>query len=414
MQIKRSLYLDQLIRKKNNGLIKIVTGIRRCGKSYLLFTLFYQHLLECGVDEDHIICLALDDLKNDKYTNAVTLYDYILSTKKDDNKYYILLDEIQLVADFEKVLNGLLRYSNFDIYVTGSNSKFLSSDIITEFRGRGDEIRVYPLSFSEYFSAVDMSFDRAWQDYIIYGGMPLILSQPTDSDKTRYLSNLVNQVYLSDIINRHHLRGLEEVGELMNIIASNIGALTNPKRIANTFLSESKLKLTQTTISTYLDYFIDSFIIQKAFRYDIKGNKYINTPLKYYFIDMGIRNARLNFRQNEETHLMENVIYNELIIRGYSVDVGVIDRTIKTKENKYQRTLYEVDFVANKGSKRIYIQSALSLSDPEKMKQEQRSILSINDAFEKILIQRNYCKTWYTENGIKVMCLENFLLSQEI
>ena len=221
-------------------------------------------------------------------------------------------------------------------------------------------------------------------------------------------------MYLSDIINRHHLRGLEEVGELMNIIASNIGALTNPKRIANTFQSESKLKLTQTTISTYLDYFIDSFIIQKAFRYDIKGNKYINTPLKYYFIDMGIRNARLNFRQNEETHLMENVIYNELIIRGYSVDVGVIDRTIKTKENKYQRTLYEVDFVANKGSKRIYIQSALSLSDPEKMKQEQRSILSINDAFEKILIQRNYCKTWYTENGIKVMCLENFLLSQEI
>lgn len=414
MRIQRDVYLNQLIDKKINGLIKVVTGIRRCGKSYLLFTLFRQHLLDSGVPDDHIIALALDDFANRRYASPEALYDYVRTAIRDDGQYYVLLDEIQLVPQFESVLNGFLRIQNADIYVTGSNSKFLSSDIITEFRGRGDEIRVYPLSFAEYRSAVEGDFDHVWQDYILYGGMPLVLSQNTDTAKAKYLKNLIDQVYLSDIINRYSLRGREEVGELLNIMASNIGSLTNPLRLSNTFASVSQLQLSKDTIATYLDYFVDAFILQKAYRYDIKGNKYINTPLKYYFVDMGIRNARLNFRQHEETHLMENVIYNELLIRGFSVDVGVVESTAKISTGKYARTQLEVDFVANKGGQRIYIQSVFSLADPQKMRQEQQSVLRIADSFAKVLIQRPYCKPWRTDDGLLVICLEDFLLHPEL
>ncbi len=414
IQIRRDIYLNQLISKKNNGLIKVITGIRRCGKSYLLFTLFRQHLLESGISDDHIVMLALDDFANQQYTAPETLYAYIQNAIHDSNQYYVLLDEIQLVPQFESVLNGFLRIPNADIYVTGSNSKFLSSDIITEFRGRGDEVRVYPLSFAEYRSAVEGDFEHIWQDYILYGGMPLVLSQTTDAAKARYLQNLIDQVYITDIINRYNLRGCEEIGELLNIMASNIGSLTNPLRLSNTFASVSQLQLSKGTIATYLDYFVDAFILQKSYRYDIKGNKYINTPLKYYFVDTGIRNARLNFRQHEETHLMENVIYNELRIRGFSVDVGIVETTAKTTNGKHTRTQLEVDFVANKGNLRIYIQSAFSLADPEKMRQEQQSVLHINDSFTKVLIQRSYCKPWRTENGLLIICLEDFLLKPEL
>lgn len=414
MQIQRNNYLNQLISKKNNGLIKVVTGIRRCGKSYLLFTLFKQYLLDSGVDERHIIALALDDFANREYIRPESLYNYVKSALTDDGQHYLLLDEIQQVEHFESVLNGFLRIPNVDVYVTGSNSKFLSSDIITEFRGRGDEVRVYPLSFAEYKSVVEGSFDRLWQDYILYGGMPLVLMQNTDETKMNYLKNLVEQVYLTDIINRYSLRGKEEVGELLNIMASNIGSLTNPLRLSNTFISVSQLKLSKGTIATYLDYFVDAFILQKAYRYDIKGNKYINTPLKYYFVDMGIRNARLNFRQYEETHLMENVIFNELQIRGFSVDVGVVESAVATVSGKYTRAQLEVDFVANKGSRRLYIQSAFSLAEPQKMKQEQQSMLRISDSFLKVLIQRSYCKPMYTDTGLLIICLEDFLTKPEL
>lgn len=414
MQIQRNNYLNQLISKKNNGLIKVVTGIRRCGKSYLLFTLFKQYLLDSGVDERHIIALALDDFANREYIRPESLYNYVKSALTDDGQHYLLLDEIQQVEHFESVLNGFLRIPNVDVYVTGSNSKFLSSDIITEFRGRGDEVRIYPLSFAEYKSVVEGSFDRLWQDYILYGGMPLVLMQNTDETKMNYLKNLVEQVYLTDIINRYSLRGKEEVGELLNIMASNIGSLTNPLRLSNTFISVSQLKLSKGTIATYLDYFVDAFILQKAYRYDIKGNKYINTPLKYYFVDMGIRNARLNFRQYEETHLMENVIFNELQIRGFSVDVGVVESAVATVSGKYTRAQLEVDFVANKGSRRLYIQSAFSLAEPQKMKQEQQSMLRISDSFLKVLIQRSYCKPMYTDTGLLIICLEDFLTKPEL
>lgn len=414
MQIKRDTYLNPLIGKKNNGLIKIITGIRRCGKSYLLFTLFRDHLMRSGVKEDHIIALALDDFKNRSFIVPENLYNYVISAVTDNDQYYICLDEIQLVPHFESVLNGLMRIPNVDIYVTGSNSKFLSSDIVTEFRGRGDEIRVYPLSFNEFSSTKNDGFDKLWQEYILYGGMPLVLSQNTDEEKAKYLKGLVSQVYLSDIINRYHLRGSDEVGDLFNILASNIGSLTNPKRLSDTFCSVKNIKLSQNTIAIYIDYFVDAFLLNRAYRYDIKGNKYINTPLKYYFVDLGIRNAQLNFRQQEETHIMENVIYNELLIRGFSVDVGIVEYSSKSENGNIRRNQLEVDFVANKGSRRIYIQSAFSLAAPEKMLQEQQSFLRVQDSFPKIFIQRSYCKPWYTDNGLLVICLEDFLMNRDL
>lgn len=413
MQIQRDIYLNRLIRKKHNGLIKIITGIRRCGKSYLLFTLFRNHLKQCGVADNHVIAIALDDFAKQSFTDPHVLYDFVKRSVVDEEQYYLLLDEIQLVPNFESVLNGFLRIPNIDIYVTGSNSKFLSSDIVTEFRGRGDEVRIYPLSFAEYRSVVDAPFDRAWQEYMFYGGMPLVLQQTSDGEKAAFLKKMVEQVYLSDIINRYNLRGKDEVGELLNVIASNIGSLTNPLRLSHSFASISHLKLSKDTISAYLDYFVDAFIVERAYRYDIKGNRYINTPLKYYFVDMGIRNARINFRQIEETHLMENVIYNELLIRGFSVDVGVVATAAKDG-NGYKRSLLEVDFVANKGGRRIYIQSAYSVAEPQKMAQEQRSFLNIHDSFAKIIVQRPYCKPWQTNDGLLIVCPEDFLLNADV
>lgn len=412
MEIKRNFYLNKLISHKKNGLVKIITGVRRCGKSYLLFKLFRDHLTESGVAQDHIISIALDDFENKTLQNPNALYAFIKSRITDEKDYYILLDEIQLVSDFESVINGFLHIPNADIYITGSNSKFLSSDIITEFRGRGDEIRVYPLNFSEFYSVYGGSFDNAWAMYSNYGGMPLCVSMETQEDKAKYLTNLFETTYLADIINRHNLRGNVEIGELTNILASSIGSLTNPLKLSNTFASVKNVKLSANTIASYIDYLQDAFLIEKAVRYDIKGKKYINTPAKYYFVDIGLRNARLSFRQQEFTHIMENVIYNELRSRGYSVDVGVVESV--TKENgESVRKKTEVDFVVNLGNRRYYIQSAYNIPSAEKMAQEQASLLSINDAFKKIIIVNQPILSTYNEQGILLLSLSDFLLNPD-
>ena len=412
MIIKRDFYLSKLIQHKKNGLVKIITGIRRCGKSYLLFKLFRDHLLESGIKEDHIISVALDDFGNRKLQNPDELYNYVKSQIIDGEDYFILLDEIQLVPEFESVINGFMHIDNTDIYVTGSNSKFLSSDIITEFRGRGDEIRVYPLNFSEFYSVYGGDFDNAWLMYCNYGGMPLCLSMETLADKAKYLTGLFDTTYLADIINRNNLRGNEEINELTDVLASSIGSLTNPLKIANTFASSKNIKLSANTISNYLNYLQDAFLVEKAVRYDIKGKKYINTPAKYYFVDMGLRNARLSFRQQEYTHIMENVIYNELRLRGYSVDVGVVENVGK-EEGFSVRKSFEVDFVVNLGNRRYYIQSAYNIPTEEKMAQEQASLLSINDAFRKIIIVNQPIMSGYNEQGILMLSLQDFLMNPE-
>lgn len=412
MIIKRDFYLSKLIQHKKNGLVKIITGIRRCGKSYLLFKLFRDHLLESGIKEDHIISVALDDFGNRKLQNPDELYNYVKSQIIDGEDYFILLDEIQLVPEFESVINGFMHIDNADIYVTGSNSKFLSSDIITEFRGRGDEIRVYPLNFSEFYSVYGGDFDNAWIMYCNYGGMPLCLSMETLADKAKYLTGLFDTTYLADIINRNNLRGNEEINELTDVLASSIGSLTNPLKIANTFASSKNIKLSANTISNYLNYLQDAFLVEKAVRYDIKGKKYINTPAKYYFVDMGLRNARLSFRQQEYTHIMENVIYNELRLRGYSVDVGVVENVGK-EEGFSVRKSFEVDFVVNLGNRRYYIQSAYNIPTEEKMAQEQASLLSINDAFRKIIIVNQPIMSGYNEQGILMLSLQDFLMNPE-
>lgn len=412
MIIKRDFYLSKLIQHKKNGLVKIITGIRRCGKSYLLFKLFRDHLLESGIKEDHIISVALDDFGNRKLQNPDELYNYVKSQIVDGEDYFVLLDEIQLVPEFESVINGFMHIDNADIYVTGSNSKFLSSDIITEFRGRGDEIRVYPLNFSEFYSVYGGDFDNAWIMYCNYGGMPLCLSMETLADKAKYLTGLFDTTYLADIINRNNLRGNEEINELTDVLASSIGSLTNPLKIANTFASSKNVKLSANTISNYLNYLQDAFLVEKAVRYDIKGKKYINTPAKYYFVDMGLRNARLSFRQQEYTHIMENVIYNELRLRGYSVDVGVVENVGK-EEGFSVRKSFEVDFVVNLGNRRYYIQSAYNIPTEEKMAQEQASLLSINDAFRKIIIVNQPIMSGYNEQGILMLSLQDFLMNLE-
>ena len=412
MVIKRDFYLSKLIQHKKNGLVKIITGIRRCGKSYLLFKLFRDHLLESGIKEDHIISVALDDFGNRKLQNPDELYNYVKSQIIDGEDYFILLDEIQLVPEFESVINGFMHIDNADIYVTGSNSKFLSSDIITEFRGRGDEIRVYPLNFSEFYSVYGGDFDNAWIMYCNYGGMPLCLSMETLADKAKYLTGLFDTTYLADIINRNNLRGNEEINELTDVLASSIGSLTNPLKIANTFASSKNVKLSANTISNYLNYLQDAFLVEKAVRYDIKGKKYINTPAKYYFVDMGLRNARLSFRQQEYTHIMENVIYNELRLRGYSVDVGVVENVGK-EEGFSVRKSFEVDFVVNLGNRRYYIQSAYNIPTEEKMAQEQASLLSINDAFRKIIIVNQPIMSGYNEQGILMLSLQDFVMNPE-
>lgn len=409
MQIKRDYYLNKLIDAKNDGLIKVITGIRRCGKSYLLNTLFYEYLLENDVPDDHIIKVALDDSDNEELLIPKNLSKYIKDKIIDKEIYYVILDEIQLVEKFEGVLNGLLRISNIDIYVTGSNSKFLSSDIITEFRGRGEEIKVYPLSYYEFMSVYDGDKLDGWVEYITYGGLPLVVSMGTDERKTAYLKEQQKNVYINDVIERNDIKNDAELVYLVEIISSSIGSLSNPKKLSDTFKSTAGLNIDPKTISSYLKYLEEAFIIEKTERYDVKGKKYMSTPYKFYFSDLGIRNSFINFRQNEETHIMENIIYLELRRRGYNVDVGVIESK-ERKENEFTYKQLEVDFIANKGNNKIYIQSAFSIPDEEKRKQEERPLLKINDSFKKIIIVKDYIKRSRNENGIITMSVFDFLL----
>lgn len=411
MEIKRDLYLTKLINRMNNGLIKVVTGIRRCGKSYLLFELFYNYLKEQGVEDNHIIKLALDDRKNKKYRDPDVLCDFVHEQIVDEKQYYILLDEVQFVSEFEDVLNSFLHIKNADTYVTGSNAKFLSKDIITEFRGRGDEIHIAPLSFKEFYSTYNGLKEEAWKEYCLYGGLPKVLEYKTDEDKVAYLKNIFEETYLTDIKDRHKIRNDAELNELLDILSSSVGSLTNPKKLSDTFKSVKQVSLHPDTINNYLEYFVDSYLISQSKRYDIKGKKYINTPSKYYFTDIGLRNARLNFRQFEETHIMENVIYNELKIIGFNIDVGVVDYR-KDIDGKSVRVQAEVDFVCNKADRRYYIQSAFSIPDREKMLQEQNSLTRINDSFKKIIIVKDAIKTHYNEDGVLILNMFDFLLEE--
>ena len=406
MEIKRDYYLQKLIDRKENHLIKIITGIRRCGKSYLLNHIFKNYLLETGVNADHIIMVSLDDDDSESLLDVHNLNTYIKSQIKDDNLHYVLLDEIQLVEGFESLLNGLLRKENLDVYVTGNNSKFLSSDIITEFRGRGDEIRVYPLSFSEFYSAYKGSKEDAWQEYYTYGGLPLVLSYKNEIDKMAYLENQRKNVYLNDVIERNNIQNEQDLYTIVEILSSSVGSLTNPLKLANTFKSNNKnTSITDKTIYNYLNYLEDAFLIESTKRYDVKGKKYIETPKKYYFTDIGIRNSFLNFRQQEENHLVENIIYIELKRRGFSVDVGVVEVRDKSGQKKL-----EIDFVANRGNNRYYIQSALTIDSKEKREQEERSLINTNDFFRRIIIVKDNIKRWRDEKGIVIMGIVDFLL----
>lgn len=414
MVINRDIYLNRLIASKHNGLIKIITGLRRCGKSYLLFKLFKEHLRNVGVDDNHIIQVDLEDRRNKNLRNPDVLLAHIDSKMKDNDMYYILLDEVQCVKDFEDVLNSYLKIENADIYVTGSNSKFLSTDIITEFRGRGTQICVHPLSFAEIMSVDQRHPIDVWNDYYTYGGLPLVLSLSTDEAKESYLKDLYAKVYLTDIKDRYSIRCDSELQELLQIMASTIGSPTNPSKLENTFKSVKNVTLSSKTINTYLSYLEDAFLIEKSIRYDIKGKKYINTLAKHYFTDMGIRNAILGFRQMEENHIMENVIYNELRIRGYSVDVGMVETRPLNSEGKRIRKQYEVDFVANRGSQLYYIQSAFIMPTDSKERQESNSLLNIDDAFKKIIIVKDYIKPKRNQLGIITIGLIDFLLKPEL
>lgn len=409
--MERNLYLDKLIKRKNNGMIKVITGIRRCGKTYLLFELFYAYLLNSGVDKDHIIKIALDDRINKKYRNPDALCEYVHEAIKDDKMYYVLLDEVQMVEEFEDVLNSFLHIKNADVYVTGSNAKFLSKDIITEFRGRGDQVHLYPLSFSEFMNGRGTDRQQAWYEYTMYGGLPKLLEIENEEDKSNYLRDIFKETYIKDILERNNVRNPVEMEELLDYLASAIGGLTNPKKLADTFKTVKNVSVHPDTIKTYLDYFEDSFLISRASRYDVKGKRYISTPMKYYFTDCGLRNVRINFRQYEETHIMENVIYNELLIRGYHVDVGMVEFIYNDeKKHRVQKQL-EVDFVCNQGSKRIYIQSAFALPTQEKEEQEQLSLKVINDSFKKVIIVKDG-PTHYNDSGILILNLFDFLLKE--
>lgn len=419
--IDRDLYLNQIIDRKENGLIKIITGIRRCGKSYLLFNLYYNYLLKNGVSEDHIIKIALDDDDNKELRDPDKLSAFLHSKLSDDkDMYYILLDEVQFTISDEElrkkepirlygILNGLLRRNNVDVYITGSNSKFLSSDVMTEFRGRGDEVRVYPLSFSEFFSAYEGDKYEAFTEYSTYGGLPLVLTKKRDADKSKYLRDNLSETYIKDVVERHHIQGDVVMDTLVEILASAIGSLTNPPKLANTFKS-SQINTTDVTVSNYITYLTNAFMINRAERYDVKGRKYIDSPFKYYFTDIGLRNAALNFRQQERTHIMENIIYNELLIRGYNVDVGIVSYSGKTADGKRTTIHSEVDFVCNLGSKRYYIQSAFAIPDKAKMDQETASLDHINDSFKKIIIVGDIIKPWINEKGYLIMSIYDFLL----
>ena len=413
MEIRRDIYLNKLISKKHNGLIKVVTGMRRCGKSYLLFNLFLEFLVNEGVNENHIIEIAFDSFENRKYRDPEVLFPYLMEKIADNEMYYVLLDEVQMLDDFESVLNSLGRKKNVDVYVTGSNAKFLSKDIITEFRGRGDEVHMYPLTYSEFMSVYDGDKQEGWRDYVLFGGIPLVLGFETADQKSDYLKSLFEETYISDITGRNNIRNKAELEELLNILSSAIGTLTNPSKLSATFKSVKNKTISKDTIIKYIDYLKDSFLIDSAIRYDIKGKKYINTPSKYYFTDLGLRNARLNFRQVEETHAMENIIFNELKVRGYNVDIGVVVMNEVDKNGKKIRKQLEVDFVCNKGSKRFYIQSAYALPDKEKMEQEQRSLVNIGDGFKKIIITKDAVAPLYNDEGILVMSVYDFLLNPD-
>lgn len=428
--LPRKQYMEKLIQKRDNGRVKVITGLRRCGKSVLLFQLYRDYLIGEGVPQDRIICLALDILANAKYRNPIELDKYIRAQIADSNeRYYVFIDEIQFVSEirnpyvddpkakitFIDVILGLMQMPNADIYVTGSNSKMLSSDILTQFRDRGDEIRVFPLSFGEFYEAYAEDKRGAWQEYYTYGGMPIVTTLNTHEEKSRYLRNLFSRTYIRDVMERHRIMNEDEVLEiLLDILASGIGSLTNPNKLSNTFKSERQIKVAPETIDRYIDYFLDAFLIQKAVRYDVKGRKYIKTPVKYYYSDPGLRNARLGFRQLEENHLMENVLYNDLVRRGLDVDVGVVDYSTRGTDGKNIRKQLEVDFVVNRGSDRIYVQSALSIADPEKKEQETASLLRIPDSFKKIVVVKDYLKPWTDEHGIQYMGIEQFLLDEEV
>lgn len=430
MLFKRNLYLDKLISKKDNGLIKVITGIRRCGKSILLFELYNEYLNSIGILDENIVKISLDDVSNIKYRNPFELDKFIREKAlKNGEKLYVFIDEVQLVVEtqnpyilnaedkigFVHVLLGLMKLQNVDIYVTGSNSKMLSTDILTEFKGRSDEIKVNPLTYKEFCDAYQGDKKDCWNQYFVYGGMPFLLSLTTHQEKSKYLKNLFSQTYISDVIERCKLRGNKEVLEdILNILSSNIGSLTNPSKLSNTFKSEKKLEISPSTISLYIDYFIDAFILNKANRYNVKGKKYIHTPIKYYFSDIGLRNALINFRQTEENHIMENIIYNELIVRGFDVDVGIVEYNYKDHLNRSQRTQFEIDFIANSGNQRYYIQSALSVANEEKRQQEINSLKRIPDSFKKIVVIKDDIIPWYDEYGILYIGIEKFLLDETI
>ena len=430
MEFSRFEYMKKLISKMHNGRVKIITGIRRCGKSYLLFELFTRYLQEEGIADNQIVTLALDEVRNAKYRNPIEFDKYIREKITDQKKqYYILIDEIQFVSEiqnpyvesqdakltFVDVVLGLIKIKNADVYITGSNSKMLSSDVLTQFRDRGDEIRVYPLSFAEFHEMYEGNERDAWVDYYTYGGMPIVSSLLTHEEKSQYLRDLFRRTYIKDVVERYHIQNDTAVLEdLLNITASAVGSLTNPTKLSKTFLSEKQIKISSATIDKYLDYFVDAFLIYRANRYDVKGKRYMQTPLKYYYTDVGLRNARLGFRQQEETHIMENVLYLDLIRRGYDVDVGVVEQNIKTPEGKKLRKQLEVDFVVNRGDERYYIQSALSIAEPEKRKQEIASLIRIPDSFKKIVITRDYIKTWRDENGIQYVGVEQFMLDNKM
>ena len=428
MEFARTQYMKKLINKKNNGRVKIITGIRRCGKSYLLFELYTKYLRENGISADQIIHLALDEFSNAKYRNPVELDKYVRKRVADKTKqYYVMIDEIQFVTEiqnpyvdnknaklgFTDVIIGLMKIKNVDVYVTGSNSKMLSTDILTQFRDRGDDIRVYPLSFSEFIEIYEGNERNAWLDYYTYGGMPHVLKLQSHEEKSQYLRDLFQRTYLKDVLERHNIQNDAMIlDDLLDIIASSISSLTNPTKLSNTFLSEKKIRINSTTIANYLGYFEEAFLISKAKRYNVKGRRYIQSPVKYYYADPGLRNAKLGFRQQEETHIMENVLYCDLVRRGYDVDVGVVEQNIKTEEGKKIRKQLEVDFVVNRGEQRYYIQSALSIVNPEKREQEIASLIRIPDSFDKIVVVRDYIKPWKDNNGILYIGVEQFLLDE--
>ena len=413
MEIKRDYYLDKLIKKENNQLIKIITGIRRGGKSYLLFNLFYNYLINKGIEEEHIIRIALDDRMNKELRNPDNMLQYVNEKITDTDLYYILIDEVQLMDEFEDVLNSFLHIENVDVYVTGSNSKFLSSDIITEFRGRGDEIRVYPLSFSEFMSVYDRDEMKGLDEYINYGGLPLVMSLKTKEEKIEYLNFQKDNVYINDVIERNSIKNDEELKILIEIISSSIGSLTNPSKLYRTFVSKGNKTISDKTISAYLKYLEEAFLIEKSKRYDVKGKKYIDTPSKYYFVDIGIRNSLINFRQLEKTHIMENIIYTELRKRSYNVDVGVVEKREVIENRKRSYKQLEIDFIANKGSDKYYIQSAYNIDDKDKKKQEIQSLLNIRDSFKKFVIVYDHFLKWQDDNGIIYMSIYDFLLNED-